>query len=158
MKLLTHAIMLTALTCVLIGFGCEETSTPTAAPMTDEEADMELALFGAPPEIIELGSIDINGTILIVTMTGTVASDEGLSLELTHTDGPKPTIMKAWVGTESGEGSNKDTGHSHGDELPIIWHTYAECPTAMTDDMQLWIELTYEDGTNGTGELTIQES
>ena len=158
MKLLTHAIMLTALTCVLLGTGCDETSSPTAAPMTDEEADMELSLFGAPPEIIELGTIDINGTILVVTMTGSVAPDEGLSLELTHTDGPKPTVMKAWVGTESGDGSKKDTGHSHGEELPIIWHTYAECPTAMTDDMQLWVEITHEDGTQGAAELTIQHT
>ena len=54
--------------------------------------------------------------------------------------------MQAWFGTESGEGSRKDTGHSHGEELPIVWHAYAECPPDMTDDMQLWLTLTYEDG------------
>ena len=114
----------------------------------------DISMFGMP-EIVELGTIDINGTILVVTMTGSVAAGDGLSLELTHTDGPKPDTMQAWFGTESGEGSRKDTGHSHGEELPIIWHAYAECPPDMTDDMQLWLTLTYEDGAQGTAELAI---
>ena len=156
MKSFTTAIVCAAASLVL-STGCDKATTDSTTPTVTDESMTDISMFGMP-EIVELGTVDINGTILVVTMTGSVTPGEGLSLELTHTDGPKPTIMKAWVGTESGEGSKKDTGHSHGEELPIIWHTYAECPTAMTDDMQLWLTLTYEDGSEGTGKLTIQQS
>ncbi len=141
----------------LLTAGCEQSSSEpaeSAAPTAAEESMTDISMFGMP-EIVELGTVDINGTILVVTMTGSVAAGDGLSLELTHTDGPKPDTMQAWFGTESGDGSRKDTGHSHGEELPIVWHAYAECPPDMTDDMQLWITLTYEDGSEGTTELSI---
>ena len=100
-----------------------------------------------------LGTVEIAGTTLDVRYDGTVEPGAELHVNLEPTSGPKPVVVRLWVGQSSSEGSLK----SKADATENGFHCHVELPADLADGSALWVEIEGEDGTRTTGSLPLPE-
>lgn len=125
--------------------GCKDDSqskapaTPTPAPATPaapQPKEKEGDAHAGPKH--DLGSQQAGGHTVKATQFGAMKPGGEAVFELAITGGTaKPTAVRAWVGTEAGEGSAKAKASAEGDDYDV----HVELPATLAQESKLWVEL-----------------
>ncbi|MEO1130289.1 MAG: hypothetical protein AAFX05_11375, partial [Planctomycetota bacterium] len=97
-----------------------------------------------------LGTINVMGTALEVSISGDVEPGAEIHVDLEHNSGPAPVAIRLWIGDEAGTGALKSKADGHGDHF----HGHAEAPSEISN-ASLWIEIEAADGTRASGSLSF---
>ena len=110
-------------------------STPTpAAPTTKPAAGGDV--HDGPKN--ELGSKTSGVYTVKATQVGAIKPGAESVFELAITGGnAKPSAVRAWVGTEAGEGSAKSRAHIEGNDYDV----HVDLPATLPAGSKLWVEL-----------------
>jgi hypothetical protein len=98
-----------------------------------------------------LGSVTIGGVTFEVSISGSVATDAEIHVDMTQTAGPTPLAVRVWVGQESGAGAIRSKTDGHDDHF----HGHAEVPSELPADAALWIEVELASGDRIVGSLPL---
>ena len=113
----------------------------------DEHADHDDHDHG---EEVSLGTIEIVGTVLDVSISGQVAPGEEVHIDLVHTAGPLPAAVRLWIGDEAATGSLKSKADGHDNHF----HGHAEAPASL-QNAALWIEVESASGNRTARSLPL---
>lgn len=97
-----------------------------------------------------LGTVDVGGTTLKVSISGDIEPGAEIHVDLEHTGGPAPAAIRLWIGDEAGTGALKSKADGHDDHF----HGHAEAPGDITD-VALWIEVEAIDGSRASSSLPL---
>jgi hypothetical protein len=122
--------------------GCKDepkpNPTPPGAPAaaTPSTAPKEGGAHAGPKH--DLGSGQAGGYTVKATQIGTPKPAAESIFEITVTGGTgKPSAVRAWAGSESGEGALKAKAVLDGDDYDV----HVEIPASLTAETKLWVEL-----------------
>lgn len=100
--------------------------------------------------MIQLGSIQIDGSAVGVAQEGAIEAGKDVGVDLTFAKGkPVVTTVRAWVGVESAAGSVKAKLGKEGDN---VLHAHLEVPKPLPDGSKFWFEV---EGASGTTKTSI---
>ena len=145
MTRLRNAVMLAGLLTLA---GCREETSSQPNHATQPSTQPAGVKVGAQGDAHtgtkhELGSQTIGGYTVAAARFGDIKPGEEAVVELTVTGGAgKPRAVRAWVGTESAEGSAKAKGEAAGDDYDV----HVEVPAALPGDSKLWVEVETDAG------------
>lgn len=97
-----------------------------------------------------LGTVDVGGTTLKVSISGDIEPGAEIHVDLEHTGGPAPVAIRLWIGDEAGTGVLKSKTDGHDDHF----HGHAEVPSDMSNT-SLWIEVEAVDGSRASSSLPL---
>jgi hypothetical protein len=138
----------TVLSALILSGGCkEETPKPAGGPSGTPAATQAGSIGAKGDEHTgtkhELGMQTIGGYNVKAARFADLKPGEEAVVELEVTGGAgKPKAVRAWIGTESGEGSAKARGEGKEDDYDI----HVEVPATLAADAKLWVEIETGDG------------
>ena len=165
---LTRLIAVSSLaSCLALALpGCSESESPNPASHTADDGhdhDHEGHDHG-PGEHAEhdhddhdhgetrsLGTMDVEGTVLDVSMSGDLEPNAEIHVDLVHTGGPAPAAIRLWIGDEAGTGALKSKADGHDDHF----HGQADAPGDITG-AALWIEVEAANGTRTSASVPLR--
>ena len=90
-----------------------------------------------------LGKADIAGFAAQVTLYGQVKAGGEVALDVILTGGSgEPAAVRAWVGTESAQGSRK----AKLEKTKTAWHNHLEAPATLPEAAAIWVEIENDQG------------
>lgn len=165
----TRILVITAAACTfsITGCGDKDSSKDSAEASANSientiiDPKVDESKFGPPTELTKepiadekrpLGTVEIAGSTLSLSMSGTMLPNSELKLDINHESGPIPGTIRLWIGSMSGEGSLKTKAGGHGDH----WHATAQFPDVITAQTALWIEVEDSEGKRVAKGLPIE--
>ena len=150
---LTRTLTITTAACAFMLTGCDNSSHTHSNGSSTAEANNDDSghSHGHGGITHDLGVVVIEGSELLVSMSGSVEPNSQLHVDVTHAGGPIPVEIRLWVGVKSGEGSLKSKADGNGGH----WHGHVECPKSIDSDTKLWIEAESTDGTRTAKALPL---
>ena len=148
---LTRTLTITTAACAFTLTGCDNSSHTHTNGSSTVEADHDDSGHSHGGNAHDLGTVEIGGSELSVSMSGSVSPNTQLHVDVTHAGGPIPVEIRLWVGVKSGEGSLKSKADGNGGH----WHGHVECPKSIDSDTKLWIEAESTDGTRTAKALPL---
>ena len=153
MKDLKSMIGAAAVVSVLALGGCKEETTPqkpagTPSGIPATQPAGQGATIGAKGDEHtgprhELGTQTIGGHSVKAARFGDLKPGAEAIVELKVTGGTgKPKAVRAWIGTEGGEGSAKTRGEAEGDDYDL----HIELPQTLPAGSKLWVEIETDAG------------
>ena len=100
-----------------------------------------------------LGSVEIAGATLEISVSGDIAPNSELHVDVIQTAGPTLDAIRLWVGEKSGVGSLKSKADAHGRHF----HGHVEAPLTLSMDSALWIEAQDADGERSSSSVSLRE-
>ena len=171
-KLLTASTLVTAVSIMLTGCG-ESPSRPSEKTLSaddghahtdgaqddhdghdhadDAHDDHDESDGHDHGEMRSLGSVEIAGTTLAVTISDAIDPSTEVNLELEVTSGPTPAMLRFWIGDEAGTGALKSKADAHDNHF----HGHTDAPANVTGT-SLWIEIENADGTRSKGSIALE--
>ena len=98
-----------------------------------------------------LGSVEVAGSTLDISVSGDVTPGNELHLNVKHTSGPIPGTIRLWVGDAEATGALK----SKVDSSDGKFHGHVEVPAEVPEGAMLWIEIEDENGDRQTGAVPL---
>ena len=100
---------------------------------------------------VELGKADVGGFSVTVAVLGEIkAGAEGV-LDIKVEGDTDPSVLRAWVGVESGEGSLKAKLGKEGDD----YHGHVEVPATMPEGSAVWVEIEDAEGKKSSASFKL---
>ena len=93
-----------------------------------------------------LGTVELAGATLEISVSGDIAPNSELHVDVIQTAGPTLDAIRLWVGDKSGVGSLKSKADAHDRHF----HGHVEAPLTLSMDSALWIEAQ-----DATGERSL---
>jgi hypothetical protein len=137
----------TVLSALILSGGCkEEAPKPAGGPSGTPAATQAHSGSGTDEHTgpkHDLGTQIIGGYTVAAARFADVKPGAETVVELAVTGGSgKPKAVRAWIGTESGEGSTKAKGEGKGDDYDI----HLEVPANVAPGAKLWVEIEIDAG------------
>ena len=98
-----------------------------------------------------LGTPTLGAAQLKVVLMGEVEAGHEAVLEVALAGGTPPSVLRAWVGIESGKGSVKAVLGKEEDG----WHGHFGVPATLPEGSAIWVEADAEDGTSARTSFPI---
>ena len=99
-----------------------------------------------------LGEVDINGTVLVVSLDHEPTANAAMHIHLTHQGGPTLAAIRIWIGDAAATGIAKSKASGSGS----TYHADVTCPARLTQDTLLWIEAESTDGSRSAKSLALR--
>lgn len=124
--------------------GCrDESPEPTTAPTVNKGAVIEEDVHEGMPH--DLGTVQVGAYSVSVTQIGDITPGSESVFELVVTgEAAKPKAVRAWIGTESAEGSTKGKAEAESGEGEF--HAHVDVPATLAEGSKLWIEVETDTG------------
>ncbi len=94
----------------------------------------------------QLGEQAVGGFTIKASRDGDIVAGKDAPIDVWVTPAgdtkSKPSVVRFWIGTESGRGSVKAKAEIEGDH----WHTHAEIPAPLPEGSKLWVEIETDKG------------
>jgi hypothetical protein len=100
-----------------------------------------------------LGTVELAGATLEISVSGDIAPNSELHVDVIQTAGPTLDAIRLWVGEKSGVGSLKSKADAHDRHF----HGHVEAPLTLSMDSALWIEAQDAAGERSLSSVSLRK-